>query len=90
MDKKPSYLSEVNSLAPSFPIDWKETYFRLNLDRETKGYTCPLCSIVFFGPKGFKELHGDHIVPRARGGLTIWENLQLLCGTCNLKKSSNL
>ncbi|MEH2420370.1 MAG: HNH endonuclease signature motif containing protein [Nostoc sp.] len=35
-------------------------------------------------------MHGDHIIPRSRGGLTVWENLTLRCGQCNLLKSNKL
>jgi 5-methylcytosine-specific restriction endonuclease McrA len=30
----------------------------------------------------------DHVVPKARGGKTIKENLIAACGACNLEKSS--
>jgi superfamily II DNA or RNA helicase len=33
-------------------------------------------------------MHGDHINPWIRGGLTIMTNLQALCGSCNLRKGS--
>ena len=33
------------------------------------------------------ELHIDHIVPWAKGGETVIENLQTLCSNCNLGKS---
>lgn len=33
--------------------------------------------------------HFDHVVPLAQGGLNDVTNLQLLCTSCNLKKSSN-
>ena len=32
------------------------------------------------------KLHVDHIVPIARGGKTIPDNLQVLCADCNLGK----
>lgn len=32
--------------------------------------------------------HVDHIVPLARGGAHEGRNLQLLCGTCNVRKSA--
>ncbi|MCC3408394.1 MAG: HNH endonuclease [Microcoleus sp. PH2017_10_PVI_O_A] len=54
------------------------------------GYVCPTCKIVFRGPKGFKELKADHIYPFSKGGLTIWDNLQLLCYRCNLSKSNKV
>ena len=33
------------------------------------------------------ELHIDHIIPWAKGGETVLENLQTLCSTCNWGKS---
>ena len=33
------------------------------------------------------ELHVDHIIPWAKGGETVLENLQTLCSDCNLGKS---
>lgn len=30
----------------------------------------------------------DHVVPRARGGRTTWENVVAACGPCNLRKGS--
>ena len=35
------------------------------------------------------ELHIDHIVPWAKGGETVLENLQTLCSICNLGKSDS-
>ena len=34
------------------------------------------------------QLHMDHIVPYSLGGLTVFENLQSLCGECNLGKGN--
>ena len=28
----------------------------------------------------------DHVLPRAQGGRTIWENIVTACGACNAKK----
>jgi 5-methylcytosine-specific restriction endonuclease McrA len=33
-----------------------------------------------------KELTFDHVVPRAQGGRTSWENVATACAPCNLKK----
>jgi len=33
-----------------------------------------------------KELTFDHVVPRAQGGRTTWENVATACAPCNLKK----
>lgn len=34
------------------------------------------------------ELTFDHVVPRARGGVTSWENVVAACARCNLRKGS--
>lgn len=36
------------------------------------------------------ELHIDHIIPWAKGGETVFNNLQTLCSNCNLGKSDLL
>ena len=36
------------------------------------------------------ELTFDHVVPRSRGGRTIWENVVTACGECNLDKGNRL
>ena len=54
------------------------TRFNLFLRDE---FSCQYC-----GAKG--ELTFDHVVPRARGGITSWENVVAACSRCNLKKGS--
>ena len=34
------------------------------------------------------DLTFDHVVPRAAGGITSWENVVAACSRCNLKKGS--
>ncbi|MCA1775256.1 MAG: HNH endonuclease [Loktanella sp.] len=36
------------------------------------------------------DLTFDHVVPRAKGGITSWENVVAACSPCNLKKGSKL
>lgn len=50
---------------------------------ERQGHVCAICGKPF----EFKEMHGDHIVPWSKGGRTVAENCQMLCTTCNIKKS---
>ncbi|WP_185802908.1 HNH endonuclease [Pontivivens nitratireducens] len=45
------------------------------------GFTCQYC-----GKEG--EMTFDHVIPRARGGRTTWENVVAACGPCNLRKGS--
>src|SRR5690606_23567782 len=35
-----------------------------------------------------QDLTFDHLVPRSRGGRTVWENVVTACSPCNLKKGN--
>lgn len=50
------------------------------------GFTCQYCGRK--PPK--EELTIDHVVPRARGGRSEWENVVLACQRCNARKGSRL
>jgi len=54
------------------------TRFNLFLRDE---FACQYC-----GSKG--DMTFDHVIPRARGGKTIWENVVAACSPCNLRKGS--
>ena len=54
------------------------TRFNLFLRDE---FCCQYC-----GKKG--DLTFDHIVPRASGGITSWENVVAACSSCNMRKGS--
>lgn len=47
-------------------------------------YKCKACGMVSPHKKDFQI---DHILPMSKGGLTVLSNLQLLCRSCNGKKS---
>jgi 5-methylcytosine-specific restriction endonuclease McrA len=49
-------------------------------------YACQYCG----GQPGSEELTIDHVVPRARGGLSTWENCVLACMWCNKRKADRL
>ena len=34
-----------------------------------------------------EEIHFDHVIPWSRGGANTADNIQLLCGRCNRRKS---
>lgn len=54
------------------------TRFNLFLRDE---FCCQYC-----GSKG--DLTFDHVIPRAAGGVTSWQNVVAACSPCNLKKGS--
>ncbi len=51
---------------------------------EKQGHVCPLCH----GEFDYGQMEADHIVPWAKGGRTVEENCQMLCRTCNRRKSA--
>jgi hypothetical protein len=54
-------------------------YFVMERDE----YRCRSCG-------DWHNLQIDHIYPSSRGGLTVPENLQVLCAACNSKKGSRI
>jgi 5-methylcytosine-specific restriction endonuclease McrA len=53
-------------------------FTRFNLFLRDK-FRCVYCGTA-------KELTFDHVVPRAQGGRTTWENVATACAPCNLRK----
>ncbi len=47
-------------------------------------FTCQYCG----AQPSRKELTVDHILPRSRGGRTVWENVTTACKRCNGRKGS--
>jgi len=47
------------------------------------GYACQYCGEKFLS----SELELEHVLPRARGGLSTWENLVAACRDCNVRKA---
>jgi 5-methylcytosine-specific restriction endonuclease McrA len=46
-------------------------------------YVCAYCT-----SRGGSDMTVDHVVPRSRGGASIWENLVASCSTCNARKGN--
>lgn len=51
---------------------------------EEQNHKCAICGKTF----PIEKMQGDHIKPWSEGGKTVYENLQMLCTTCNIKKSN--
>jgi 5-methylcytosine-specific restriction endonuclease McrA len=47
-------------------------------------YTCQYCGAQASG------LTVDHVIPRSRGGQSVWENIVASCAPCNRKKGDRL
>ena len=57
--------------------------------KERDNYTCKFCgNSTFSEPNLLLEI--DHIIPVAKGGCTVEDNLQTLCWKCNRQKSSKI
>jgi len=56
---------------------------RFRILKEAKG-RCALCGAT----KNETPLDVDHIIPRSKGGKTVYENLQVLCSKCNRSKGN--
>jgi 5-methylcytosine-specific restriction endonuclease McrA len=74
--KLPSVVSLKTYVKPAaFPA-----FTRFNVFLRDK-FICQYCGAE-------DDLTFDHLVPRARGGLTTWDNVIAACSPCNLKKGS--
>tara|TARA_B100000579_G_scaffold422072_1_gene423640 strand:- start:235 stop:798 length:564 start_codon:yes stop_codon:yes gene_type:complete len=67
----------LNSRKPAF------TRFNLFL---RDGFCCQYCGCQFSA----EELTFDHVIPRSRGGRTIWDNVVSACASCNVNKGHKL
>ena len=47
------------------------------------GYMCQYCGAKLLSG----QLELEHVIPRARGGLSTWENLVAACRSCNARKA---
>ena len=58
------------------------TFSRRNIFKRDR-FTCQYCGVQ----PGSEELTLDHVIPRAQGGESRWENCVLACLTCNKRKA---
>ena len=77
-------LQKIIELYPKIGLQLKEDAFAARNDDGS--YVCAGCGEVF-PTRLFLQV--DHIVPMAKGGLSVPDNLQVLCRTCNQRKGDH-
>lgn len=87
--KMPRNLESADPRDRAFPPSWRDAAISALYDPSKGGVICPCCGGVFGGPE-LKILEADHIIPWSRGGTTTWDNLQLLCRSCNRAKYNHV
>ena len=78
-------LPSVISLKAYIPAARRPAFTRFNVFLRDR-FTCQYCGRSL----PTHDLTFDHVVPRARGGRTTWENVVTACSPCNLAKGSRL
>jgi len=74
-------LPSVIALKRYVPVNRNPAFTRFNVFLRDC-FSCQYCG----GPFPSEVLTFDHIIPRSRGGRTVWDNVVTACGPCNLKK----
>lgn len=49
-------------------------------------FTCQYCG----AQPGMEELSIDHVIPKSRGGISLWTNCVLACTACNARKANRM
>jgi 5-methylcytosine-specific restriction endonuclease McrA len=78
-------LPSVISLKEYIPAARRPAFTRFNVFLRDR-FVCQYCSDAFPA----HDLTFDHVVPRSRGGRTLWTNVVTACSSCNLAKGSHL
>lgn len=79
------HLPSVISLKEFVPMSRRPAFTRFNVFLRD-GFCCQYCG----GRFNAEELTFDHVIPRSRGGRTLWENVVTACAPCNLQKGHRL
>ncbi|PPR77919.1 MAG: hypothetical protein CFH06_01038 [Alphaproteobacteria bacterium MarineAlpha3_Bin5] len=79
------FVPSVIALKEFIPIRCKPTFTRFNVFLRDQ-FSCQYCGKNFPAEK----LTFDHVIPRAHGGKTTWENVVTSCSPCNLSKGHRL
>lgn len=78
-------LQKIIELYPKIGLQLKEDAFAVARN-DDGNYVCAGCGEIF-STRLFLQV--DHIVPMAKGGLSVPDNLQVLCRTCNQRKGDH-
>lgn len=78
-------LPSVIALKTYIPVSRRPAFTRFNVFLRDR-FTCQYCGQRF----RTEELTFDHVIPRARGGTTCWENVVTACTACNTAKANYL
>jgi len=78
-------LPSVISLKEYIPVARRPAFTRFNVFLRDR-FSCQFCGEAL----PTHELTFDHLVPRSRGGRTVWENVVTACSPCNLAKGDQL
>jgi hypothetical protein len=79
-------LHEIQKYDPQYEKELRDAAFEAV--RNPEGfYVCPVCGRTGKTRAWFQV---DHIIPMNKGGKTVPQNLQVLCRSCNARKSDNV
>lgn len=78
-------LPSVLALKTYIPMERSPAFTRFNVFLRDR-FACQYCGDNF----KTQDLTFDHVVPRSRGGRTVWENIVAACQCCNIRKGQKL
>jgi len=78
-------LPSVISLKDYIPMAKRPAFTRFNVFLRD-AFSCQYCGDAFAS----ENLTFDHVIPKARGGTTLWGNVVTACAPCNLSKGHRL
>ena len=78
-------LPSVIALKEFVPQDRRPAFTRFNVFLRDR-FTCQYCGDGYAAD----DLTFDHVIPRSRGGRTLWNNVVTSCAPCNLRKGNRL
>jgi len=78
-------LPSVISLKEYVPLSRRPAFTRFNVFLRDR-FSCQYCS----AGGSAEDLTFDHVVPRSKGGITVWSNVVAACTACNLRKGNRM